>query len=69
MIVRSLFMSVRSTVALAVLNLKHVVMIAADQIKNPSRSLASTWRKLLLMASLGLGLGLFLALVIPLKVS
>jgi hypothetical protein len=44
-------------------------MIAADQIKNPSRSLGSPWRKLLLMASLGLGLGLFLALVIPLKVS
>jgi hypothetical protein len=55
--------------ALAVLIPKHVVMMTADQIKNPSRTLGFTWKKLLLAAGLGLGLGLFLALTIPLKVS
>jgi len=44
-------------------------MMTADQIKNPSRTLGFTWKKLLLAAGLGLGLGLFLALTIPLKVS
>jgi hypothetical protein len=44
-------------------------MMALLQFKTVSQTLGITWKKLLVITSLGLGLGLFLALTIPLKVS